>query len=275
MAYRVYNFTVTENYATIAATFDTQASTNRFESYRTILTQQLEELTDVGSSDVEITVGQAVRPLNATLISSVILQSSSGADVLTYFAPVRRRAQAVASSCAQEYTPVKVRVTLQQAQTTAWVENVVEQAGAVALNQLGTQVVQCADVASTIEAPLQLTAQPPPPPFSAPRKGGAPPPPSGDTDLWWLWLLLALAGALGACCCACFFIVGSDGAEKYEDGPRIGVLGLGRRVGRNVDRSAGRRSAPPAVSGRPGATRGQPYLGLKLGAGELGASLWE
>ena len=272
--YEVYNFTVTENYATISMNFDASAQTQRFEAYRTILKEELAKRTQTATASVVVSIGKPVKPLNGTVAPSTIRPPNTGAAVLTSMRklgiyvhkPMRRRVQdALASSCSEQYTPVMVQVSLSQAQTLEWVENIVQEAGAAALNAIGENVVQCADVSSTLDAPLALVAASPPPPYVAPAVMSPPPtpPPTEPIDLWWLWLLVALAGFLCCCCSLVFFLVGDDDNRKYKQAPRLGVLGLGRRVGERLATAAGLRNGDHRRA----------YLGLKLETGVLGRVL--
>jgi len=270
--YEVYNFTVTENYATISTTFDARSSRLRFDAYRTILLEELAKRTQTATADVVISIGAPVRPLNGTLVTGTVVPPNTGVAVLTSMRslavrkPIRRRVQdSLSTSCSQQYTPVQVQVSLSQPQTLEWVQNIVEEAGEAALNSLGESVVQCADVSSTLDAPLELVAASPPPPFSTPLLSPPPPtpPPPNPVDFWWLWLLVALAGFFFCCCSLVFFLVGDDDSRKYKDGPRLGVLGVGKRVGLRIAHAVGLRQA----------SRGRAYLGLKLEAGDLGHGL--
>lgn len=259
-AYEVYNFTVTENYATISTSFDLTASNDRFNSYRQVLTTELAKLTQRTNADITITIGTPVRPLNGT---SVVGITASSSPVLTFLGPLRRRAQTT-SSCAEQYTPVKVQVQLTEAQPVEWVEGVVQAAGQAALNSLQEEVIQCNDVASTLEAPLALVAASPPPPPGSPHP---PPPPNSPppvTNYWWLWLILAMGIFFLVVCCGMFWLVGGDDVDKYTDGPRLGVLGVGKRVGKRIARVVG-------VGARPG----RAYLGLKLDASDMKFGLVE
>ena len=58
------------------------------------------------------------------------------------------------------------------------------------------------------------------------------------------------------CMCCCLFAISEDDGKKYE-APRIGVLGLGKRVGRRFARAVG--VAP----------QHQSYLGLCIDKGDL------
>ena len=253
--YEVYNFTVTENFATVTTTFDAAASTERFDKYKQVLTSALAMLTGVAAPIVTVTVGSPVTPLNGT---SVVGATASGGTVSTVpvlFKPLRRQLQS--ATCAAQYTPVRINVQLPQAQSAAWVETVVQQAGTAALNSLGEDVVQCSDVASTLEAPLVLVAGPSPPPPSPPLPPPPPPAPAPEPADWtWVIWVLLVAILFCGCMCCCLFAISEDDGRKYE-APRMGVLGLGKRVGRRLARAVG--VAP----------QHQSYLGLRIDRGDL------
>ena len=266
--YEVYNFTVTENYATITATFDADASSDRFNSYRTILTTEIAKLTQTTLADIVVSVGTTVRPLNGTRVVSAT-PSSSSATVLTYFRTMRRRAQSmpefVTSTCAEQYTPVKVKVTLTEAQPVEWVESIVQAAGQAALNSLGEHVVQCDDVPTTLEAPLELVpASSPPPPGAPSRPPGPSAPTSSNADWSYIWWILLLILAFLCCiCCVLFYLSNGDGEREDYDGPRLGVLGVGKRIGKRVSHAVGARPT------------GKRYLGLKLDSSDIRLTLVE
>ena len=62
------------------------------------------------------------------------------------------------------------------------------------------------------------------------------------------------------CMCCLLFGISDDDRRKYDE-PRLGVLGLGKRVGRRVARAVG-------VS-----TRRQAYLGLRIDKEDLAHGL--
>lgn len=260
--YEVFDFTVTENYATISAMFDATASTNRIQSYRQTLTTALNILTGIDQSAITVTIGDPVVRLNSTtsVPNSAILAASTLVSVgqSRMRKAIRRKLQ-TQQTCNDQYTPVSVNVQLSQPQPPEWVEGVVQLAGQAALNSLGEEVQQCADLPTVIEAPLVLVAASPPPPPSPPSPPphpAMPPPIAPDWSILW-WVLLIAALFLGCVCCVLFYFSRDDDRD-WEDGPRLGVLGVGRRIGRGAMRAVG-----------VGAPVRKRYLGLKLEQGDL------
>ena len=259
--YEVYDFTVTENYATVATTFDATASTNRIESYRSTLAIALNMLTGIDQSAITVTIGDPVYRLNST--AATLSGGVPGAVVTSVSARFRkaiRRKLQTTQICDNQYTPVSVNVQLTQPQPPAWVEDLVQRAGQAALNSLGEPVQQCTDVPTVIDAQLVLVAASPPPPPSPPSpppRPSTPPPESADFSTWW-WALLITVLFFGCLCC-CLFYFSRDDDRDWEDGPRLGVLGVGKRIGYGARWVLGGVAKP---------TR-SPYLGLQFEKGDL------
>ena len=265
--YEVFNFTVTENFATLATTFDTMATNNRIDKYRQVLTFALTVM-GISNPVVTVTVGDTVTPLNSTAAAgtaaSTPTASAFGAPV--FFKTVRRRMQT--SSCSGQYTPVQVSVQLPRAQPTEWVERIVNQAGQATFNSLGEEVLLCDDIPTVIDAPLVLVpANSPPPPNPAPSPP-RPDAPSRSAAQWQrLWWVLLLVVAFLVCMCAiCVVLSRGQYDEPWDEAPRLGVLGVGNRVGRKIDRALGQNG------GKGKAAR---YLGLKLEQRDLHIGLVE
>jgi len=265
-SYGVFNFSVTENFATVATTFDAEASTSRFETYREVLTRELEALAADTRTVVTVAIGTPITPINGTIVPQT---SPAVFDTPTVVRRRVRRKLQQESTCSEQYTPVRVSVQMVQPQSPEWVQSLVQQAGEAATNALGESVVQCADVATVLDAPLELIQASPPPPPSPPKP---PPPPPSPTDTgrepnwsFLIWVLLIGVIFFGMVCCLLFGLTNDD-REKYERNPpgRLGVLGLGKRVGKRVARAVGLGQA----------ARKQAYLGLRLD-GSLGQGLVE
>ena len=266
-AYEVYGFTVTENYATTSTIFDADAQNDRFNTYRTVLEAELRKITTSTTTDVQIRVSTPVRPLNGSVAGGIFIPPTSSATAvaarsLALRKPIyRRRAQsAAATTCAQQYTPVEISVTLAMPQSTEWVEQVVEQAGYAALNSLEEEVVQCDDIPITIDAPLQLVdakSPPPPSPPPPPPRPQSPPRYAPDWRILW-WSLLGAVAFLGLMCTICVALARGSDDDDWGEKPRLGVLGVGQRVGSEVSRALGHHAGK--VQGK----HGKRYLGLKL-----------
>jgi len=219
----VYNFTVLEYYPTIV---DSESRDDRLKTYERVLTQRLG-----GESTV----------VNVTILPPKVVSNASG------YSARRRTNEANEATCEEEYTPVEVKVTMQTAQTTEWVEEVVNECGKTTLDANKENVTQCSDVESTVDVELTLTEQPPPPPPSPPS------PPAQQQSLWWLPIPLAILGMILFCCAICgllFYCGVRDDGEKYEFG-----FGLNRAT-------RARMMSSLAAMGlrRPGSA----YLGLRL-----------
>ena len=102
---------------------------------------------------------------------------------------------------------------------------------------------------SSIASSPTISTSPPPRPAN--------PPPAGvDYSLWW-WVLLFAVLFFGCVCCVLFYF-SADDDDDWRDAPRLGVLGVGRRIGQGARRVLG-TGAPPRSR----------YLGLKLEKGDL------
>lgn len=200
--YRVYNFTVVENYATVSTRFDSDAKKDRFNQYSAALANEISNLAQTTTASVAVTIGRVVHQLNGTV-------------------PVvgdrRRRAQT--ATCERQYTPVVVQVTLSAPQTAKWVQTVVDQAGLAVANSLDERVFQCDEMEATVDAPLVLVASSPPPPPDFPK---TPPPlrmleePAAEPTNWnWLNGVVVLLTVYASVCC-CFLQCSNDDGKNYE-----------------------------------------------------------
>jgi len=261
-AYRTNEFTYTQYYATANASA-LNATTKQIleKKYQDAINANLTGENIPGGAKVTCIIEKPVNPINGTYPGDIVA-STAQQGTTTYFAHVRRRAEETDNTCRDEYTPVKLQVTTQRPLTVTYLKQVIETVEPATVDSDGKAVEECSDLEPTVEADVELTEdapQPPPPPSPPPLP--APPPPQ-PANLWWLWLLLALACFGGLCCCMIFLLVGEDDAEKYGEQRRLGVLGLGLRVGRQLSTAIGRRP-------------GSAYLGLKLDSADLRFGLVE
>mgnify|MGYP001427985156 CR=1 FL=1 len=222
----MYNFTVFEYYPTIV---DSESRDDRLKKYERVLTQRLG-----GESTI----------VNVTILPPKVVSNASG------YSARRRANEANEATCEEEYTPVEIKVTMQTAQTTEWVEEVVEECGKTTLDVNKENVTQCSDVKSTVDAELTLTEQPPPPPPSPPS------PPAQQQSLWWLPIPLAILGLMLFCCAiVCpFFYCGARGDGGEGEG------GIGFGVGSTKVGARMKSSLAAMGLRRPGSA----HLGLRL-----------